>query len=562
MAVPYIAISVSSDDLLTESPTWSEVTSYARSFSFKRGRERELEAVQVGKGSLVCSAADRELDPLNTASSFWPIRPMMHVKVELGILSTLYPVMRGFIDGYSLKWAVDWADSYAEVQFDLVDAIAVLSGTTIPSGTSYSAESAEARITSILDDINTGWPAGLRRGIGTDGYDCLARTYTDDQNAWALCQEAMGTGFADRPLWVDAGGKITSGDGVESGRIFGDGGGSEQTYSATAIEFNTSQLSNRIVITSDGFSGLTARSGSTPGPLDFGPRTYERSTLNVSNADCTALANAILPLREFPHARPDALIVRPGNDTNLWLAVLQLDVEDIITVIRRPPGGGDNFENRFRVSSVEWNIPGIAVADTTVTYRLAGEVFPTTPILSDFSSAGGPPPTGFTNWVAAGLVATGGQCAPSGTGLRGGYWTTAMTGADVEVYIDIAVEPSSGGSSTLVARLDTGTTNAYMLVLGETAPDALTLQRMDAGVSTTLDSTTQELAAGDAYGIRCVGQLIEGWVRLDGIWTRKLSAEDATYAGTGSNNKLALLLNDSVTTARYDNFGGGVVAVH
>lgn len=193
-------------------------------------------------------------------------------------------------------------------------------------------------------------------------------------------------------------------------------------------------------------------------------------------------------------------------------------------------------------------------------------MFPTTPILDDFNRANeGPPMTGWTAYYSTGLKVVSNQCAPNDNGGNAAYWTPAMGGSDVECYVTIATMPANGGETAVLARLDPagGGVNgdAYQVSHFPAAgTDSITIWRIDNSAYTSLGSWSQELAAGDGIGIRCVGSTIEAWARISGVWTLIGSVTDATYSGASPTNRIALSNEgNGSSVARYDDFGGGVM---
>lgn len=189
-------------------------------------------------------------------------------------------------------------------------------------------------------------------------------------------------------------------------------------------------------------------------------------------------------------------------------------------------------------------------------------MFPTTTVLDDFNRANeGPPPSAsWTTWISSGLKVVSNEIGPNDTGGNGAYWNAVMPGPDVEAHLTIATLSDATTYINLYARYDVALFKGYVMNHTVASPDTWALVREDGGSSATLVSGTQDLSNGDAMGIRCVGSLIEGWLRVNGIWQRVGSATDATYSGASPNDRLGIYTEPgAVTTGRMDNFGGGVV---
>ena len=537
-----------------EPSTWTDIISDVREVSWQRGRQKDLDEVAVGTGSLVLRQKNsRTYDPTNTAGPYFPLasRP---IKVEAVHSSTTYSLFRGWAVNWHVTWNPDWepqfGQDYSEVQVDLVDAIALFQAfnTVIAAGD----DSVSARIGEVLDGMD--FPSGMR---DLSGGSQVQTAPTSPVRAWEHIQDCVRSDTELNVCYVNGAGDVVFKDPVTVSVTFGDGGGSELNYSGTGMDYGLDLVFNAVTVSREGGTPQSVAERAT-----VGSRAYDRSTLNTSDADALILAQRIADEYQMPKARPDQMRIRPGNKDAVWTQVLGLDLEHRFNFIKRPPGGGDNFEQEMKIIGLETKaVP--AYADWTTSYRLVGRSveFPSSAnIIDTFSSAGGPPPTGWTNWGVGGFLAVGGQAAPNTTGYNACYWTTSMTSADVDAFIDISTPTEATGETYICARINPagGSTwgDFYTLSLSEAGPDNLYLFRSDNSVLTLLDSATQELAAGDAIGIRCRGDQIEGWIRVSGIWTRVLSATDATYDGTGSNDKAGLLTyNPTTTTTRYDNFG-------
>lgn len=187
----------------------------------------------------------------------------------------------------------------------------------------------------------------------------------------------------------------------------------------------------------------------------------------------------------------------------------------------------------------------------------------------DFNRANeGPPPTGWTAWLSTGLKVDANQLAPADTGDNGGYYNTAMSGANVEAYITIAAPTVNGGENAISARCEptgagfNGTRYTVNYIPGASGTGVVRLSRSADLTGTLLDTTNINLTAGDKLGIRCYQSTIEGWVYItaDSQWYLVVSAADTTYPGTGSQNKIAVYnYGNGSLGARYDDLYAGVL---
>ena len=544
--------------IFDEPSSWTDIVSDVREVSWQRGRQKDLDEVAVGTGSLVLRQKNsRDYDPTNTAGPYFPLasRP---IKVEAVHSSTTYSLFRGWAVNWHVTWNPDWEPSlgldYSEVQVDLVDAIALFQAYNIIVAAGD--DSISARIGEVLDTVD--FPAGMRDLTGGSQVQ-TAPSYP--VRAWEHIQDCVRSDTELNVCYVDGRGYVVFGDPVTASVTFGDGGGSELNYSGTGIDYGTDLVYNSVSVSRE---GGTVQSVTERGV--FGLRAYDRATLNTTDADALVLAQRLADEYQVPKARPEPMRIRPGNKDAVWTQVLDLDLEHRFTFVKRPPGGGDNFEQEMKIIGLETKaVP--AYADWTTTYRLVGRSleFPSSAnVTDDFNRADtGPPPSASWTTMDSGLKVVSNQCAPNDNNFNDAYWSTSMTSADVDAFITIAVKPASGGWSRVLARLNPaggggGYGNGYSVRADVSAgTDSISVSKHVVSVETVLNTWSVELAAGDGLGIRCRGDQIEAWKRVSGVWSRVGAVTDATYDGTGSNNKVGLANYGAgvSTVARYDDFG-------
>jgi hypothetical protein len=293
------------------------------------------------------------------------------------------------------------------------------------------------------------------------------------------------------------------------------------------------------------------------------------NTTEVSSGDSGTLtvtqAAAATVLRAIRHGQTTA-------DTNRPSATGFVYFDDVVDFATDWPGAASQQLLQPSADSVDgaWTKESGSQTDMFQSIDEGSlRAFPSTSVLDSFTRANeGPPMTGWAALSSDGLKVDTNQAAPNDTGVNDGYWTTAMTDADVEAYVTIATQPAAGGQSAVWARLAPGASSTtsdedgYLVTHRVTSAD-LRILRHDAGVSTTLGTWSVTMAAGDKIGIRCEGDTIEAWASISGVWALIGSVSDATYAGDSPNNKIGLR-NDGAavsTVARYDDFGGGAVPV-
>lgn len=180
--------------------------------------------------------------------------------------------------------------------------------------------------------------------------------------------------------------------------------------------------------------------------------------------------------------------------------------------------------------------------------------FPVTPVLDNFNRADeGPPPSSQWTNQLNGLEVVGNRCAGSAVGVNASYYNATTIVSDAEVYCSISTRPANG-EYIILSLFNSVSNNAY--AVGFTAgasTDTLAILRYDAGIPTTIASSTIVLNTGDAIGLRRIGNSLFSYHRQNGEWEIISEHYDDNY--TSLTNLSIVILN---TTTRIDNFGGGV----
>ena len=127
----YIAFN---DGPYVASPTWTEVTSYVRQINIQRGRTDELSDFESGNATVVLDNRDRRFDPFYTSGPYYgtgtSLVPRRQIKIEATVSSVVYPVFRGFIEGWPVTITDAGFDSTVTVQ--CFDALGLLADQELP----------------------------------------------------------------------------------------------------------------------------------------------------------------------------------------------------------------------------------------------------------------------------------------------------------------------------------------------------------------------------------------------------------------------------------------------
>jgi len=115
---------------------WVDVSAYLRSFSTKRGKNRDLDQTEAGTATIVLRNDDRRFDPENAASPYYPnVLPMRHIRLRAVYSSVTYELWRGFVDGWPQKWPGRPVANAGEavVELTATDAFKIFSNITLSS---------------------------------------------------------------------------------------------------------------------------------------------------------------------------------------------------------------------------------------------------------------------------------------------------------------------------------------------------------------------------------------------------------------------------------------------
>lgn len=122
-------------------PTWTNVTSYVRDISIRRGGRQDFDQFPTSTAQLTLDNRDGRFTPLNTSGAYTPnIVPRVQIKITADTGSGYVAVFRGFIAGWPVNWTNAGKDT--TVSISCFDAIALLANVDLPTDWSYQTISA------------------------------------------------------------------------------------------------------------------------------------------------------------------------------------------------------------------------------------------------------------------------------------------------------------------------------------------------------------------------------------------------------------------------------------
>ena len=348
-------------------PTWTELADRATegTGSIVRGSQRiDSPIVQYDPGTLSVPLAnrDRDLDPSNLGGPYVDplngtsrVTAMRAVRVRATWANVTYELFQGTAD----QWLVAYQDpGQATTTLTATDGMKVLTGISRAAQVAVGDEEMTgARITRILD--SAGWGAEDR--LVDDG-DTAVQETTLEGEALSELQLVADTEIGE--LYIDGGGRVrfrarnsllTDARSNTSQATFGDDG-DELPYKDVAVSTDDATFYNEVRVTRA--IRATAEEDPPDEPVEqvaddatsqalFYRRTFAppSAPILLTDADTAAYAQWLVSVSSEPELRFTEITIEPATQpAELWPQVLGRQFGDRITIIRRPPGGGDPIE--------------------------------------------------------------------------------------------------------------------------------------------------------------------------------------------------------------------------
>lgn len=355
---------IGSDDI------WVDITQWVRSWSFRRGANRGNGIglrYEAGTFSCVLNNGDRRFDPTNLTGPYAPggvttLQPMVRVRLSAVWAGVAYQLWTGLAD----SWLPDYTQpTWSTTTLTATDAFKVFTGrkrvAVTPVGVG---EDSGARTSRVLTSI--GWPLE-DRVIATGKSVLQATTLEGDALAeLQLVQDSeLGEFYMDgrgNAVFRNRHATLTETRSNTSQAVFGDAGigAGEIPYASTAIDNDDVTLANRVIAAIAGGTEQVAEDVSSQ--AQFLIKEYSKTDLLLT-ADSEALswAQAILSESRTPELRFAQVtfnVPTPVAVEATWPALLGRELGDRVTVIRRPPGGGDPNQRDCWIRGIEMSSDG------------------------------------------------------------------------------------------------------------------------------------------------------------------------------------------------------------
>jgi hypothetical protein len=332
---------------------FADLTEIVQSVNIKRGRNRQLDQFNSGTAQVSFWNETRLLDPLNTASIFYPF---VLPRCPIVIFADGIPIYTGIVKDWNLDYSVANKDIMVA---SCADAFTVLANQELNAFTP-SAETTSARINTVLDRPEILYQGA--RAIGTGSSTLGAYAVSEGQNVLNYLQlvNTSEQGY----LYIAADGTLTFKGRTEvlnpvADAIFNTNG-TGLPYQSLVNQFGDELLYNYISTQSPAGAVQTASSAASIS-LYQAQQYSLLNLLNSTTSEVAGIANYLLGKYQNPILRFTGLSTELAALTAAQAAIcLSLDLTDIATVTKTYAVGTPTTETQtLIVSGVEHRIrPG------------------------------------------------------------------------------------------------------------------------------------------------------------------------------------------------------------
>jgi hypothetical protein len=338
---------------------YADLTSLVESVNITRGRSRQLDQFNAGTATVSFNNSTRVLDPLNTASIYYPyVLP----RCPIQILANGIPIYTGLITDWNLEY--DIASNGDRMYATCSDSFTVLANTTLIART-VTQELTSARINTVLDYTEVQYQGARNIGTGSSTLGASASSsgfnIADGTNLLTYLQlvNTSEQGY----LFIAADGTLTfkgrsSVLNPVAGATFSYTG--SISYQTLLNSYGDELLYNYIVTQSPaGVQQITSDATSIS--------QYQSQSLNLTNllnstvAEVAGLGNYLLgkyknPVLRFTNVSTQMAALTAANQN----IALNLDLTSVATVVKNFTTGSPATETQtLIVSGVSHNItPG------------------------------------------------------------------------------------------------------------------------------------------------------------------------------------------------------------
>ena len=329
---------------------YADLTSIVLSVNIRRGRNRQLEQFNAGTAQVVFNNDSRVLDPLNTASIYYPF---VLPRSPIIIYANGTPIYTGFVE----DWNLDYQNAnQGRMVARCVDTFGTLANQQLNAFTP-SAQTSGLRVDAVLDRPEIAYQGA--RSIGTGSSTLGAYAVTQDTNVLNYLQQVNTSeqGY----LYTAADGTLTF-----KGRssVLNPVSGASFTTDGTGISYMTllnqfgSELLYNYIVTQSPAGAAQTSSDSTSISL-YQTQNYNLlQLLNSTTAEVAGLGAYLLgkyanPVLRFTEVSCELAALTPAQ----WSTIFAIDLTSIVTVQKNYSTGTPTTQSQtLIVSGIEHRI--------------------------------------------------------------------------------------------------------------------------------------------------------------------------------------------------------------
>lgn len=351
---------------------WSDITPYVRNWSLKRGAGKGDDPTlrfDPGTATIELNDGDRRFDPENLAGPYvsagvTEVTPMRRVRIRATWNGNTWPLFYGYADDWVPQYQ---GNSWTYTTLTATDAMKLFAATERDAVAPVGAgDNSGARAVRILTSY--GWPStnwSVATGDTTlQATDLSGNMLAELQLVQDTEQGQFFVSAAGKPTFRNRRHILTFSQSKTSQATFGDGGYAatgEIPYANAVQSTPGDTLVNSITAAMVGGTEQTAIDAVSVSR--YLTQSHNRTDL-IMQTDAIALQWAqwlkyqySMPIRRF--ARLEFNTPTPDVAAAHWPAVLNREFSDRVTVIRRPPGGGDPITRDCFVRGLEFASDGV-----------------------------------------------------------------------------------------------------------------------------------------------------------------------------------------------------------
>ena len=339
---------------------YADLTSLVLSVNIKRGRNRQLDQFNAGTAQVVFNNNSRILDPLNTASIYYPF---VLPRSPIIIYANGTPIYTGFVE----DWDLDYQNANQGRMFArCVDAFGTLANQQL-NAFPPSAESSSARVNTVLDrpEINYQGPRSIGTGSSTLG-------------AYAVSQDTNLLNYLQQVNTSEQGYLYTAADGTLTfkGRssVLNPVSGASFTTNGTGIPYMSlvnqygSELLYNYIVTQSPAGAAQTNSDSASIALYQAQNYNLLSLLNSTTTEVNGLGAYLLGKYRNPVVRFTGISCELAALTSAqWSTIFAIELTSIVTVQKDYSTGTPTTESQTLITSgIEHRIvPGSHIVSYT-----------------------------------------------------------------------------------------------------------------------------------------------------------------------------------------------------